>query len=217
MFAKGDFMNRRITLIHIGIKQARIPFALCLSLLLLPVKISFAECKEYKIVTHGDSVEAICVGEPLTSEQRKELEKQQLEQQSHQDAPQSRKADNQEIRTTYRDIQPQQSPQPRAETPDAGNVVVGSYDIKYIPNNKVLRGRQVPGEYSIKLDVKNNGRRGPVRFKLKQTDFSGFETESITFTENFEKDQQKTITTHLPAQMVPFVQSNDWIIEAYKY
>ena len=53
--------------------------------------------------------------------------------------------------------------------------------------------------------------------QLKQTDFSGYETESITFSEQFEKDQQKTVTTHLPASQVPFIQSSDWIIEAYKY
>ena len=199
--------------------------AVCLSLsLVLMTEMSYAECKEYKIIDHGDRVEAVCVGEPLTEAQKKELDKQKIEQKVVLETEiEQRKTDGYDKRrTSYQDAQPsQQYPNQttiKAEIPDAGNVVVGSYDIKYIPSNKPIRnGRQFPGEYSIKIDAKNNGRRGTVKFKLKQTDFSGYETESITFSEQFEKDQQKTVTTHLPASQVPFIQSNDWIIEAYKY
>ena len=48
--------------------------------------VAFSECLEYKIVDHGDRVEAVCVGNPLTSaeqsklEQERELEKQKEEQ-----------------------------------------------------------------------------------------------------------------------------------------
>lgn len=42
--------------------------------LILMTKMSYADCKEYKIVDHGDRVEAVCVGEPLTTSEMKALE-----------------------------------------------------------------------------------------------------------------------------------------------
>ena len=63
-----------------------------------------SECLEYKIVDHGDSVEAVCVGKPLTSaeqsklEQERELEKQ-MEQQKIED-----KKDHSKTETIYRKI-----------------------------------------------------------------------------------------------------------------
>lgn len=52
--------------------------------LLIP-GIVFAECKEFKIVDHGDSVEAVCIGSTSTESERKaqrneirELESQQI-------------------------------------------------------------------------------------------------------------------------------------------
>jgi hypothetical protein len=63
-----------------------------------------SECLEYKIIDHGDSVEAVCVGKPLTSaeqlklEQEKELEKQR-EMQKIED-----QKDNSETETIYRKI-----------------------------------------------------------------------------------------------------------------
>jgi hypothetical protein len=36
----------------------------------------FAECVEYKIIDHGDSVEAICVGVPLTPEEQRQLDQE---------------------------------------------------------------------------------------------------------------------------------------------
>jgi hypothetical protein len=186
--------------------------------------VAFSECAEYKIIDHGNSVEAVCVGEPLNDVQKRELEKQKIMDlkaisETEADHQNSESIDNRRI---YKgSLRKQQNPSQvttTIELPEVSNVVVGSYDIKYVPSNKPIRiGRQFPGEYSIKIDVKNNGKRGTVKFKLKQTDFSGFETESITFNEQFEKDQQKTVTTHLPASQVPFIQSNDWIIETYKY
>lgn len=48
----------------------------CLSLsVILTTKTSHAECTEYQIIDHGDSVEAVCVGKPLTAAEKKELEK----------------------------------------------------------------------------------------------------------------------------------------------
>jgi hypothetical protein len=190
---------------------------------------SYAECKEFKIVDYGDRVEAVCIGEPLTDAQKKELEKQrELEAKAAQEIEYQRpKSESHETATSrQRGLGDQNYPVQstiraeitKAEIPDTGNVAIESYDIKYIPSNKLVRvGRQVPGEYSIKIVAKNNGRRGDVRFKLKQTDFSGFETESISFNEHFEKDQHKTVTTHLPATQIPFIQTSDWIIESYKY
>lgn len=40
------------------------------ALVILPA-ISHSECVEYKIVEHEDSVEAVCVGKPLTAEEEK--------------------------------------------------------------------------------------------------------------------------------------------------
>ena len=43
---------------------------------------AFSECVEYKIIEHEDSIEAVCVGKPLTAEEQKanaeEEKKQQL-------------------------------------------------------------------------------------------------------------------------------------------
>jgi hypothetical protein len=44
--------------------------------LILMAKMSYAECAEYTIVDHGDSVEAVCVGQPLTDAEKIEFEKQ---------------------------------------------------------------------------------------------------------------------------------------------
>lgn len=41
-------------------------------------KMSFAECSEYKIIDHGDRVEAVCVGNPLTAAEKKVIERQRL-------------------------------------------------------------------------------------------------------------------------------------------
>lgn len=191
--------------------------------LIFVAKISYAGCNEFKVIDYGDRVEAVCVGEPLTEAQTRELERQQREAQKSE--LQTQKTESRESNNSSpRSFTGQQNPAAtsgtlvRAEPVDPGNIVIGSYDIKYIPSNKpTYRGRQFPGEYSIKIVAKNNGRQGSVMFKLKQTDNQGFETESITFNDRFEKDQEKTVTTHLPAMAVPFVQSNDWIIETYKY
>jgi len=43
---------------------------------------AFPECVEYKIIDHGDSVEAVCVGAPLTpEEQRLKSEEEKREKQ----------------------------------------------------------------------------------------------------------------------------------------
>lgn len=50
--------------------------SICLLLsLVLTTKLSYAECTEYKIIDHGDSVEAVCVGAPLSGADKKEYEK----------------------------------------------------------------------------------------------------------------------------------------------
>jgi hypothetical protein len=191
--------------------------------------IAFSECVEYKIIDYGDHVEAVCVGAPLSDAQKKELEKKNIQEQKAimETGTQNQNNGNYDNRRLYRGVAPsQQYPNQvttgtttsTAEIPEVSNVEVKSYDIKYIPSNlPTFNGRQQRGEYSIKIDAKNTGRRGTINFKLKQTDFSGYETESMMFSEHFEKDQQKIVTTHQPASQVPFVQSRDWIIEAYKY
>jgi len=40
-------------------------------LLLVTSNFAFADCKEYKLIEHKDSVEAVCVGEPSTTGQSK--------------------------------------------------------------------------------------------------------------------------------------------------
>lgn len=55
----------------------RILISICLSLsLTLIAKLSYAECTEYKIIDHGDSVEAVCVGAPPSGADKKEYDKQ---------------------------------------------------------------------------------------------------------------------------------------------
>jgi len=44
----------------------------------------FAECIEYQIIDHGDSVEAVCVGKPLTDGEKKLKEKQDAIQNARQ-------------------------------------------------------------------------------------------------------------------------------------
>ncbi len=38
---------------------------------------AFPECVEYKIIDHGDSVEAVCVGAPLTPEEQRLLSEEE--------------------------------------------------------------------------------------------------------------------------------------------
>jgi len=185
---------------------------------------SYADCSEYKIVDRGESMEAVCVGAPLTEAEKKEADRLRLKEleQRVKELEASKEGNNQQQTATATTRQQQISPsQPlsvRSEVPEEGGIVVESYDIKYIPSSRPARnGREWPGEYSIKIVAKNSGRKGSVSFKMKQTDFSGFETESLSFSEYFEKDQQKTVTTHVHAQQVPFIQSQSWIIEARKH
>jgi len=65
---------------------------LAVAVLLLP-HYARAECKEFKIVEYEDRVEAVCVGEPLTEEQKKaklEEEKRQEAEAQRQRAEESR-------------------------------------------------------------------------------------------------------------------------------
>ena len=81
---------------------------------------AFSECLEYKIVDHGDSVEAICVGQPLTAaeqsklDQEKELAKQR-ELQKIED-----QTDHSKTETQYRKI----------DKNDNSGVFLGSKPIK---------------------------------------------------------------------------------------
>lgn len=45
-----------------------------LLLVLMNVSISHSECLEYKIIDHGNSVEAVCVGQSLTEYEKRGLE-----------------------------------------------------------------------------------------------------------------------------------------------
>jgi hypothetical protein len=50
-------------------------------LLLLAIPgIVAAECIEYRIVDHGDHVEAVCIGKPLTPEEKRKQEKERQDQ-----------------------------------------------------------------------------------------------------------------------------------------
>jgi len=209
-------------------KRNMLATALVLMSMAVTAGMSYADCNEYKIVDRGDTLEAVCVGAPLTEAEKKEADRLHLKEleQRVKELEASKEGNNQSQQQTattssrQRQISPSQ-PQPlsaRSETQEEGGVVVESYDIKYIPSSRPVRnGREWPGEYSIKIVAKNSGRKGSVSFKMKQTDFSGFETESLSFSEYFEKDQQKTVTTHVHAQQVPFIQTQSWIIEARKH
>jgi hypothetical protein len=49
----------------------------CLSILyILVASKSYSECVEYKIVDNGDSVEAVCIGEPPSADEKRKLEKE---------------------------------------------------------------------------------------------------------------------------------------------
>lgn len=46
---------------------------LLLLALMLTSNFVYAECKEYKIVEHGERVEAVCIGEPQTQNEKREI------------------------------------------------------------------------------------------------------------------------------------------------
>jgi hypothetical protein len=187
---------------------------LLLILLIAIPKMSYAECKEYKIVDHGDQVEAVCSGESITESQKNDLEKQNYKEKIEAQELELNRLKS-EINNQGRTINQQLTTETNILNSD--KVDIETYDIKYIPSNKPIRnGIQAPGEYSVKITAKNNGRKGYVRFKMKQVDFAGYETESISFSEQFDKDEYKIVTTHLPARQVPFIQSSNWIIETFK-
>ena len=212
--------------------------AVCLSLsLILMAKMSYAECKEYKIIDHGDRVEAVCVGEPLTDAEKKELERR-LEEKLNDEKLKEQKLKAEKLapnisQQTINNLQDTVQAT-KTEISDDGSIEVVSYDVKYIPysntvlnerrrirkysssNDTTLIERNFMGDYSIKINAKNIGRRGTVKFKLKLTDFSGYEIQSLTFSEDFEKDQTKTFTSIQPGNPVTFIKSNDWVIETYK-
>ena len=211
--------------------------SVCLMLSLL-AKMSHAECNEYKIIDYGDRVEAICVGEPLTEAEKKELEKQKENKFAEQKLKEQKLKEEKSAADISKQntLNHQNSSQIiKVEIPDDNSIEVISYDVKYIPySNSVLNERRrirkysavssgtalverdFMGDYSIKINAKNNGRRGTVKFKLKLTDFSGYEIQSLAFSEDFEKDQTKTFTSIQPGNPTTFIKSNDWIIETYK-
>lgn len=185
----------------------------------LPAQTVRAECIEYRIVDYGDRIEAVCVGAPLTEEQKEEINQQALKQVEIEQKTEQTVVRGELAKRPDKNEQPQGTVilKESVDKTEVENVTVQSYEVKYLPSNNPNRGGlQRYGQYSVKIMATNNGRRGKIKFKLKQVDFSGFETESITVSEHFERDQQKTITTHVPAQAVPFVQSSEWIIEATK-
>jgi len=74
------------------------------------------------------------------------------------------------------------------------------------------------GLFSTIIIAKNHGRQGTISFKLKQVDGSGFEIESLTFSELFTGDQLRTVTSHLPASQLPYAYDDKkWLIEPTKY
>jgi hypothetical protein len=208
-------------------------FSLTLSLLMM-TNSSHADCIEYTIIDHGDRVEAVCVGEPLTEAQKKEQEKLKEEKTKLE----THKTENQTTTPNALPVTSQQNlaqPIQKVEVVDDGSVEIISYDVKFIhyPSSTQIERRRLRkyetinglttveriylGEYSIKIDAKNNGRRGAVQFKLKIVDFSGFEIQALAFTEDFEKDQRKMVTSVQPGNPVTFIKSNDWIIETFKH
>lgn len=189
--------------------------------ILFPIK-SYAEsgCKEYKIIDHGNSVEAVCVGEPATEEEVVNLDKlKEVKQTQIKSQP--------EVTDLLNSTQTKTAPQTaNNEIPVKESVDISSYDVKYLRDVNTRRFRRLAsdvspgstyiGEYSIKIAAKNNGNKGLVRFKLKILDFSGFELMSLTFDEFFDKDENKTVTSLQPGNPVSFIRSSDWIIDAYK-
>ncbi len=53
---------------------------LLVALLLVP-SIVIAECAEFKVIDHGDRMEAVCIGEPLTEIEKYEIERQKAQEQ----------------------------------------------------------------------------------------------------------------------------------------
>jgi hypothetical protein len=57
----------------------KVIFAGCIVLSLISIsKISFAECIEYKIIDHGDRVEAVCIGEPMSDAERERMRQENM-------------------------------------------------------------------------------------------------------------------------------------------
>ncbi|MBC8019177.1 MAG: hypothetical protein H7X83_11760 [Verrucomicrobia bacterium] len=85
-------------------KRARHFTIIMLAVSLVMPCVAFSECLEYKIVDHGDSVEAVCVGTPLTSAEQSKLEQEsELEQQKEQQKIEDKK-DHSKTETIYRKI-----------------------------------------------------------------------------------------------------------------
>lgn len=209
-----------------------------LALISLP-SIAFSECAEYKVVDHGDRVEVTCVGEPLTEAEKKEMEKlKEVKLNAEKLKVQNLKEDKLTPDLSQQNLINQPSATQtitKVEVPNDGHIEVISHDVKYIPyssnvinerrrtrkyitsNDTTMIERNFMGDYSIKIVARNFGRRGTVKFKLKITDFSGYEIQSLIFSEDFETDQSKTFTSTQPGNPVTFTKTNDWIIETYKY
>jgi len=65
---------------------------------------AFSECVEYKIVDHGDSVEAVCVGTPLTSAEQSKLDKEREKERQRELQKIEDQKDHSKTETIYRKI-----------------------------------------------------------------------------------------------------------------
>ena len=65
---------------------------------------AFSECVEYKIVDHGDSVEAVCVGTPLTSAEQAKLDKEREKERQRELQKIEDQKDHSKTETIYRKI-----------------------------------------------------------------------------------------------------------------
>jgi hypothetical protein len=80
---------------------------LFMMLLMAPV-VALAECKEFTIVEYEDRVEAVCVGEPLTAEQKQALaaeEKRQEQEYKRKKAEEDRRLKDAEVAEAKRKSQ----------------------------------------------------------------------------------------------------------------
>lgn len=90
--------------------------------LVVTITTAFAECEEYQIIDNGDSVEAVCVGKPLTAEEQKiKLEEEKRDQQKALEARNAeRKAENERIAAESRalELKAQEAKKNAAKTAD---------------------------------------------------------------------------------------------------
>jgi hypothetical protein len=85
------------------------------------ISCAWAECVEFQIIEHGDTVEAVCVGKPLTAEEQKIKQEEEKREQQKNIAEQSsrRKLENDRVSEEARAAEARRPPPKAPEKPNS--------------------------------------------------------------------------------------------------